>query len=221
MLTRSDKSLLRILGVLLCLLMAAMMHFILNRKQETVWYSEGLFILAYASTPFIDDDLPGYLSEFADQRGTRLNVIRVTDWDSALLRSVADDVPIDVVMVPFDLREDLRRSGQVIELHAVLDEVASPSFEVAMRWLWSSIGEKPICGFLIGEFGDPTYACIWYQSQRVEEAADLIKYLVLNTSVSESRLIQPNHFARKYLVEKDYDVIYTQSSTSLPARSGG
>lgn len=207
MLTRADKQSLFVVGLLLIAAIASYIATI-NDSAETVWVPDGLYVLAYTGTPFLQDDLPGYIEKFMADTGTEVNVILTPDMESALIRAVVDNIPIDVIMVPFDMREEFRHAGRIIELHKVLADFPNPNFQTAMRWLWSSINDQPICGFLIGEFGDPTFACIWYQTKRAEQAAELIKHLVVNTSVSEPRLMQVNHFARKDLVEQDYGSIY-------------
>lgn len=207
MFTRGDKQFLAMVGFLV---IAAIVSYVTmgHYSREVGWVPDGLNVLAYMASPFLDEELSSYVDQFQAETGIKVNVVRTTEWEDAMLRSVVDGMPIDIVMVPFDMRDDLRREGKVIELHTVLDEFPNPNFQSAMRWLWSSIGDKPICGFLIGEFGDPTFSCIWYRTNRAEAAAEFISYLVVNTSVSESRLVQPNHFARKYIIEQDYGPLY-------------
>lgn len=207
MLTRADRQLLTVIGVLL---LASIVLSIVDGGDpgETVWVPGGLNVLAYTSTPFLEDELPAYINEYTAVTGTEINVILTPDINSALIRAAVDNTPVDVIMVPFDMREEFRRAGRITPLHEVLTSFSNPNIETAMRWLWSSIDNQPICGFLLGETGGPTFACIWYQTQYADQAAKFIEHLVVNTSTSESRLGEVIHFARKLLVEEDYGAVY-------------
>lgn len=207
MLTSADK---RLLAVVILLAIAALgLSLLPSGDEETIWEPEGLYILAYASTPFLQEELPDHVKAFTAETGIDVNVILTTDMNQAFLRAAVDKMPIDGIMVPYDMREEFRRAGRVIDLHKVIDEFPSPDLQTELRWLWSSIDGLPVCGFLIGRTaGDPTFACIWHETSRAKEVAELIRYLVIHTDVWQGRLVQPNHFARKLLLERDYAPLY-------------
>lgn len=202
MLTGADKMLIAVIVVLAGLVVG--LSLLSTDGKETVWEPDGLNILAYASTPFLEEELPAAIDAFTAETGIGVNVILTTDMNQAYLRATVEKTPIDGIMVPFDMREKYRQRGQIIELHTLLDEVPATTFQAQMRWLWSSVDGRPICGFLIGNTADPTFACVRHQTKRAREVAELIRYLVVHTSVRESRLVQPNHFARKLLLERDF-----------------
>lgn len=126
MLTGADKMLIAVIVVLAGLVVG--LSLLSTDGKETVWEPDGLNILAYASTPFLEEELPAAIDAFTAETGIGVNVILTTDMNQAYLRATVEKTPIDGIMVPFDMREEYRQRGQIIELHALLDEVPATTF---------------------------------------------------------------------------------------------
>ena len=174
-----------------------------------------IHIYAHTTNSFVTEILHTLVSEFEQSYSLDVETIITPSMDDALLRAIAWENPIDVVLIPFALLEQYDRNAWITGLSSVLEITPKTvgSLKVAERWMWGSIDGEVRCGYIPGSLREnnpqePSYACIWAHSPNKENAGRLIQYLVEHATSQDHWQIAIRTYGRKLLIEQDYGSIY-------------
>ena len=174
-----------------------------------------IYVYSHTTNSFVTEILHELISQFEQSYGLDVETIITPSMDDALLRAVAWENPIDVVLIPFALLERYDRNGWITELSSVLDITpeAVRSLKVAERWMWGSVDGEVRCGYVPGSMREnnpqePSYACLWAHSKNKANAGRLIQYLVEHAPSQDHWQIVIRTYGRKLLIERDYGSIY-------------